>query len=445
MIRGEYILIALIIIVLFYLFINHVVSPNYEHMQSNEAIQTLASIYNANKMAVNSGSFKTLTSQQVSAENVTSTGINVGSLTSETASVAGHVNANNVISESLQSEQICFDSAHCLDNTSFATLQLMSNPIWQNMYLPNQCIIYDNLTEVKGTVFNPSLGSTFSSIAKWNGKDIYMINGCGNYCAFNTEITAPPSGSANYDFTVLWVRVLSDRNNSFVVSTPKMTIKFASGGRILNNISPNGAVGDAMWNVFEWVPVPILLDSTRIIKLAQYNCDSGSWISGLAFSTNPWNHKRISALELYWNVNQGINQIIAPVGAVWGGGWNNDEYIQVPAGQTVRFVIPIVVSGRTKMFYMVMNNDVWSEAIQNVSIVSASGGSLTPITMMTTFENPFATHFNSKPFQRYFGGIIDKTLIDASGFITMSITAPSATVINFREMGTHDFNPLTPV
>jgi len=58
----------------------------------------------------------------------------------------------------------------------------------------------------------------------------------------------------------------------------------------------------------------------------------------------------------------------------------------------------------------------------------------------TTYNNPFAVHFNSKFYTRYLAALIPNSLIPKEAtFIKVEIDMRQQDAnINYREMGTHD-------
>ena len=104
------------------------------------------------------------------------------------------------------------------------------------------------------------------------------------------EVTIP-SG-----MTVMWIRHLGDRN--FGVKTKGVTSNgteidfgfYLCGPRYTARYTPDGSVGDSYWNVHDWIPIPF--GNRNIVKAYVCNAKGGDpWISGVAFSTNPWNFK----------------------------------------------------------------------------------------------------------------------------------------------------------
>ncbi len=363
---------------------------------------------------------------------------------------------NKIFEKKLLSDQVCDEQQHCL---SFRKMLLVTNPINQYMYLPNENIMWNNLKTFKNitpgwTNSGEDLDTTYDTTT-WYDKNIYKTKTVNNQpMGTGIKIKVPDFENRNdisgLDFSVLWVQTLNDtkRWSTFRVYTKNEDGTYNSFGsygtgfRYLNNISPNGSIHNETYNLFEWYPVPIQLNSSREVYVSN-PFNELTWYSGFAFSTNPWNHCRVSARTIYCNLNKEGNDLITTLTSyptqttiVWGGSWNNDTYCQITTGSEGAFRIPFVNSGREKIFYLIEHNDNWSTSSKNVKVNGIEIGNL-----YTSFDNPFARHFNSKIWQRYLGVIIPKDIINSinSNFMTITITTPF--YINIREVGTHDVNP----
>jgi hypothetical protein len=104
----------------------------------------------------------------------------------------------------------------------------------------------------------------------------------------------------------------------------------------------------------------------------------------------------------------------------------------------ISFRIPFVNNNRDKIFYLVEANRNFQTSIINVSINNVIIGNL-----YTTFDNPFATHFNSSFENRYLGIIIPKVNLPLNdNFITITLNIPNNNDgVYVREIGTHNLNP----
>jgi hypothetical protein len=130
------------------------------------------------------------------------------------------------------------------------------------------------------------------------------------------KITVPKKIN-NIDFSVLWVQVTNKINLPTSISWQTFRVydlsgtsirkyygKYIGGANKLNNIDPNGGTQSDQWDAFEWIPVPIDLtgNTSREIYISNFY-STDTLFSGFAFSTNPWNHAKSSALSLHWRVN----------------------------------------------------------------------------------------------------------------------------------------------
>ena len=359
--------------------------------------------------------------------------------------------SNVVTSPKTTISKLCLSKTNCIDKNAYSFLTLKNHPLNYSMYLPDQCIIWDDLSKQINTGFAAQSGSTMNmthNINRYGSKHIYTINNDANNSNTGIVVTVPQVLSSmklfgTIDFNVLWIRVLINGNNGFMISNTKFRCGGSSGYRQTNNMSPDGGIPKE--NVasgsdnHEWVPIPIILDSTRKITISRWFSDNGLWISGFAFSSNPWNHYRVSALMLQWNLTTTSPSTTPPSGTSWSNDWNNDEFFAV-VGQQLSVPIPIINSGKNKIFYIIVHNNTWNELVQSVTISTANGSVTIP--MKTTLDNPFSRHYNSKKrWQRYMGGIIESSLLDSSGFINVTFVLPQSTGLYLREVGTHDVNP----
>ena len=315
------------------------------------------------------------------------------------------------------------------------------------------------------------------------------------------------------DFTVLWVQVLGERLSSFRVyewDEGNKTIKKDFGNhiagasaatpvkRILNTISPDGTVNQLTNNTdgtqyFTWWPVPIDLSGNTSRKLMiTFNMDKSEdyfydstinpknpitdpWISGLAFSKNPWNHCPINHFSLQRRANNKFTYQYNH-NVVLGTGQNFD-FSYFTNNTTTLFRIPYINSGKDKVFYIIgtsnsfpsikafsfTTNNMYFETIKNNSGFLNTGKfssfnnkreEIENGGFVTTLNNPFANHFNSKSDQRYYAIIIPKEKLplkkSEGDFLELRITmgkssdiSGTSTLANgfaFTEVGTHDLH-----
>ena len=101
---------------------------------SNDALQYIYSVFNNQKILSNNleimqnGKINTLTSNQITAEQISTK----------------KLNSNIITSEQITTPKLCFDDTNCLSKSAVSSLLLLSNPINNYMYLPNQCTIWSD-------------------------------------------------------------------------------------------------------------------------------------------------------------------------------------------------------------------------------------------------------------------------------------------------------------
>jgi len=274
---------------------------------------------------------------------------------------------------------------------------------------------------------------TSYSTNTWNGKRILNI-GTGVQSNGNGIIVNIPQG---YD--VLWLRALGDRWCVLRVSqytqgaAPNFqdwTEIYATGFRNLNKIAPDGAGTDSYWNVHEWMPIPIRGGANQYSVYSAQNSDS--WLSGIAFGQNIWNHATQSAVAYLWKLNPQTGDI------GWSGqNWNNDQLSQFNAGSNVEVSVPVVNSGKDKIVYLVTHNDNWLGTMHGNVFVNGQ-----PVERFrTSYLNPFSVHHNSKFYMKYFATRVPANFINQGDkFIRLKIDmSQSNNHLYFRELGTHDY------
>jgi hypothetical protein len=179
-----------------------------------------------------------------------------------------------------------------------------------------------------------------------------------------------------------------------------------------------------------WFPIPVPSgDTSYVLTVGNGQNDKGSdgWISGIAFSSNPLSHAFNSAIAYYWNVwsdNKGVT---------WNSdNWNSDMLGQLTNGEVVKMVVPIVPSGRDKLFYIIEHNNSWDGTMhRNISVDDV------PIEQFNT--NPLARSINSKMYNRFLASRIPEELTRGKNYIVVKIDMTGiGQNIYFREAGTVD-------
>ena len=286
--------------------------------------------------------------------------------------------------------------------------------------------IYQNIITAEASkVFaksgNPSYDNTSFAKNLWKGFLILRI-GANNEQPKNGISVTLPSG-----MTMLWIRVLNDRWETFNVmyaENNESIGSFSSGLRNLLNISPDGGIADGIKDNHKWVPIPVAKGGTVIVSSG---ANSDPWISGIAFSTNPWNFASNSAVTYHWNLNKGS-------GVNWQGVINGDQAATIVANTIGELYVPVVSNGKDKILFFINQNYPFKYFQLYVNDV------LMTDRLSTSFDNPFATHYNSKLYSKYAGIKVSALIINPEDkFLKVKIVM---TGMNdhfwFREIGTHD-------
>jgi len=233
-------------------------------------------------------------------------------------------------------------------------------------------------------------------------------------------------------YNVLWLRVSNHvwhvLRVMYLDGQNEEIGKFVCGKRYLNEYSPDGTLSDSYAQQHMWCHIPVFRSGALAIY-SDRNTDG--WISGIAFGKNLWNHAKNSALAFYWAVNGGT-------AIEWSDDtWNNDVLGKIPSGKTSELIVPIVNSGKDKLFYIIEHNSNWNGVMHSNIYVE---GKLIE-RFRSTYDTPFSRHYNSKLYQRYVAARIPKDLIpQEKRFISIKIEMTSQdNNINIREVGTHDY------
>ena len=338
-----------------------------------------------------------------------------------------------------QNQQFCIGDI-CLTQEKLKELVIgsgTSNKMRDNMYFPEDAIIYQNVFDaLKDKVIEKSgspNGWNDGSYSQnpWNGRLLLHI-GVKNAHP-NGLLVRVPNGK-----NVIWLRALNDRWQSFEVYTKdgKQLGNFTTGWRKLSKYSPDGGLSDSFWNLHLWMPIRVPGPGEYIICGGNKKNDGGNdcWISGVAFSTNPWSHAMNSAVAYHWLVNEPADGRKNPT---WNTqDWNNDQLVQLDQNNVYVLNVPVVKSGKDKLLYIIEHNNQWDGASH--ASVSVNGK---PVERLrATYDNPFARHFNSKIYNRFIAAKVPNDLVTDSPFIEVTIDMRGMSQnIYFREIGTIDY------
>ncbi len=315
-----------------------------------------------------------------------------------------------------------------------------TNPFRHRMY-PDNPIVYQDIFDAKekGVIVRLGNSPKYSDVAwgrnhLWNDRPVIIYGGQIDKESDGAKVTIPEG------YNTVWVRVAGDRWNviqAYSLDPEGKNFGFWAGGkRFGNNYCPDGSLSDSYSNAHQWLPIPaggvriLALISSPPKNVAQGNGEM--WMSGLAFSRNPWAHAAQSALGYHWGVNG------TPFDDVK---WENDSYggdVLARIDKTTKGVlkVPVVPSGRDKLLYLIAHNSDWNDCAHTG--ITVNGQKIERF--MATYDNPFARHWNSKVYARYIAARIPSSLVpqDARYLDVQIDMSKQNSSIKFREIGTHD-------
>jgi len=317
---------------------------------------------------------------------------------------------------------------------SSTTKQILASYVNRKMYSKSTIVGTDgSIVDCKNQGICKKVGSPTSfndssyATNKWNNKFIFNVGVGENAKGVGMEVNI--TCDAN-EWDTLWVRCSNHVWGRFSIiddRTKEDLGQFCCGYRTLNEISPDGAAPDSDWNYHAWMPVPVPKCGKYII---QSRANSDGWISGIAFGKNENGHARNSAVCYHWACNGGEN-------LVWNThDWNRDNLAQANAGAVRTLMVPVVPNGKEKLLYIVEHNNNWVGTMHYG--VKVNGVSIERF--RHSYTNPFATHFNSKLYDRYIAARIPANVVGSNRLIKVEIDmTKSDHNIYLREVGTHDY------
>lgn len=300
---------------------------------------------------------------------------------------------------------------------------------YHHMY--RDAIIYQDVIEAMRTgviqISGSPSGADFTSYTAqnpWHRRPI-MRFGIGAQAYPNGWKVNVPEG-----YNVIWLRCANHVWGTFSLRDSAGTNLgvFACGYRASNEYSPDGGAPDSFHRWHKWIPI-----RTRIAGLhyIMTGINSDGWVSGIAFGKNLWNHAVNQAVAYHWQLNGGTT-------TQWETeNWNNDVLTRCNLETVCTLIVPVAPSDSDKLLYFSEHNNNWTGTMhKSIKINGREAERLS-----TSYANPFATHFNSKIYQRYVATKIPKDWIDKSQtFITVELDMRGTNHnFYFRECGTHDF------
>ncbi len=314
----------------------------------------------------------------------------------------------------------------------------MTNPMIHRMY-PSDPLIYQDIFEAvkAGKIMklgSPSYNDTsYTASNKWYGHPIISYGGNAETDGNGAKVIIPDG----YD--TVWVRLLGERWNAihayFLDGDDEDLGVFTGGYRSANCYCPDGSLSDSYQTKHQWLPIPATR-SGELALISTTNTSSGLYVSGLAFSKNPWQHAAQSAVGLYWKSNGGD-------AAAWNSeNSNNDVLGNINLSTNLLLKIPIIPTGaktdHDRLLYLIEYNSNWNGCSHYRITVNDKKIER----FLSTYDNPFARHWSSKINNRYIAARIPKEVIpENTRFLDVKInTHTQDTDIYFREMGTHNLD-----
>ncbi len=298
-----------------------------------------------------------------------------------------------------------------------------SPKVYQNIF---DAVAANAIKKIGGAHYDAT-SHTMSNL--WNDRPIICFGKNNEVDGNGAEVNIPNG----YD--TVWVRVLGERWNAikaYFTDGRKENIGLWTGGyRSGNCYCPDGSLTDSYHKIHQWVPIPAGR-SGKLALIAKPNTSSDFWLSGLAFSKNPWAHATQPAVAYYWALNGGTK-------ITWHSeDWNGDSLAKIAHKTNSELIVPFVASGNDKLLYIVEHNSNWNGCMHNE--ITVNGKKIERF--LSTYDNPFARHWNSKIYNRYIAARIPADLVpEKSGFLNVKINMKKQdTEINLREVGTHDLH-----
>lgn len=254
-------------------------------------------------------------------------------------------------------------------------------------------------------------------------------------------------------YDTVWIRFAGDLLYEFkadMIDGAREKLGYwTAGRRNATCYCPDGSLTDSYGWAHQWVAIPTRR-SGKLRLVNEYNAHNnhqqgtvaGLWISGLAFSRNPWAHATQGAFGYIWASNDGTaTGYNAPNDSGnRSKGIRGDIYSYLVEGIQTELRVPYVWSGRDKLLYFGLDNAGWNNTSHGSITVNG-----TPIErLLSTYDNPFARHWNSRFHDRYIAAripaeLIPKPTADTPPLLKVKIDRTLQDEnIYFREIGTHD-------
>lgn len=327
---------------------------------------------------------------------------------------------------------------------------IYNNQMVHRMY-PAAPLIYEDILEamqqgVIAKLGNPGVASNWNTRYTgqnlWNGRALVQF-GSNNDSDGNGAVVTIPDG---YD--TLWIRLPGTSWNAlkaYLLSDNALQKDLGMwvGGWRSHSIDPDGTNSSSLAHdtqpANQWLAIPVG-QAGRVVLVSKPRTDDNFWLSGVAFSRNPWAHAAQSAVSYHWGLNGTEN------GVNWTShNWWGDVGANLPGGTSLAMQVPVLPSGRDKLLYFISGpfyiwqSGRYEEDIQHTAVL-VNGKPIERF--LSTYNTPFSRYWNSRPACRYYAARIPAELIPTTTrFLKVQIDLSKQAGIldfDFREIGTHD-------
>lgn len=276
--------------------------------------------------------------------------------------------------------------------------------------------------------------TTYNTPTAWNNRRIYSfgnIEADGN----GAEILIPDG----YD--TVWVRVLGERWNiikAYFLDGDQAQLGHWGGGyRKLCNYQPDSAIRSRSWNVHEWIPISA--GKSGRLALIHKIAGTGFWLSGVAFSKNPFNLAVKHAITAYCNSDAaiGAQYTNGAGGVIWNNSaWNNDVLAEVKTNTNASVMVPVIPNGRDKALYLILHTNAWNEVCPENTLVNDRLIS----DKWQWRDTPVARWYSRGLYNSAVTIRVSANIIGNERLIKVGLNmAMSNKGLFFREIGTHDY------
>ena len=429
------------------------ITPNTVNTVSNDPLIVNNVIDDISNMYVNNNVLLDL----INTKNVTATNIKVGPFNSNIIQMENNIiNSINTVAETVTAETIVSKYiGGLLMGSSIKSNKIIGSEIIQNtygaplgdrmseyylqrgntIYFIDNDIIFDGINNTK-YIFNDiilaknitcDVSPTY--ITKISDKTYYgtnMIN-------FNTQIhdgsgvtVILPAGH-----TIIWFKICNNDTwyaLKFVLNST--ILYYFTGPNWSNNLSPDGSVSNCDQNL-RWVPFtclagPLTTD-TNVIVTPTFNnttgcgTTNGLLFAGFATSKSLWNIVPLHNYSIFASIIPYGPYSTTTLGTTSRTLTNNLILWSLQSGINT-FNMYVAVNGSDKLLYFVIYN---IESLIGINYISMTVNGLPIERMLTTYNNPIATHYNGKKYNRYVAAKIPASTIALSQRVLQTNTRPS--------------------